>query len=159
MLTNAKYSNADIISISGHKSVQSLAVYQRTDQNKKLEMGKTLGDCLTPKQNMKKILPPPEKPALEAPPKLLEITMPSERALTPRENVIPENAIVPFEPTFDDDIPDIDLLSAICDIEEGKENTSNNGTVMEKKLEIQTTVANVVTQMPRNNMFYTSQGP
>ena len=33
VLANAKYSNNNIMAISGHKSVQPLASYQRTDQN------------------------------------------------------------------------------------------------------------------------------
>ena len=144
------------MAISGHKSVQSLAVYQRTDQAKKLSMGKTLTECLTPKQKQKMILGPPEKEALPSPQELLQITQATENAVAVKENVMSENALVPFEPNFEehDNIPDFDLLSAICDIEEPKEENKKD-TLITQNSAIQPTVANtctsnVVNQIPRS---------
>ena len=49
VLMNNRFSNADIMSVSGHKKVQSLSVYQKTDEKKKVQMGKALCGSLTPK--------------------------------------------------------------------------------------------------------------
>ena len=143
------------MAISGHKSIQSLAVYQRTDQAKKMSMGRTLTECLTPKQNKKMILPPVEKEPLPAPEKLLEITGATENAVTLKENIMPQNTIVPFKANFEDhdDIPDFDLLSAICDIEDPQ--GENKNEVTKNNSAIQPTVANtctsnVVNQIPRS---------
>ena len=153
VLTNCRYSNADMMALSGHKSVQSLAVYQKTDETKKIQMGKLLAQCLTPKEHMKQILPPQEKDVLQAPESLLQLT---ESASTIKENVTNENAIILFNPNFEDhdEIPDFDLLSAICDIEEPKE-TNENENVVKPSLAIEPSVANtctsnVVNQIPRS---------
>ena len=51
VLTDAKYFNAVIMSVSGYKSIQSLSFYQRTNTIKKISMGKTLSDSLKPYAN------------------------------------------------------------------------------------------------------------
>ena len=114
VLTNAKFSNADIMSVSGHKSVQSLAVYQKTDNKKKIKMGKVLCESMSKEDNTKAItgkipnlaLPPPSRPNVQLP-------LESQQAITPKQNIMADNKMIPFEPTFDEDITDIDLLSAI----------------------------------------------
>ena len=155
VLTNANFSNSDIMSVSGHKSVQSLAIYQKTDQKKKIEMGKALNGSLTPKQNIKKIMPPPERAALPAPENILQITGPAESAVTLKENVNPMNAMVPFEANFEDhdDIPDFDLLSAICDIENAKEEESAKPNM---KQNVANCTSNVVNKIP-NSFFANCQ--
>ena len=45
ILTHLKFSAAEIMSVTGHKSVQSLTVYQKTNQ-KKEEMGHVLGQAM-----------------------------------------------------------------------------------------------------------------
>ena len=44
ILTRKKYSFSQIKEITGHKSVSSLAIYQRVSDNEKMEMGKCLGN-------------------------------------------------------------------------------------------------------------------
>ena len=62
----------------------------------------------------------------------------SEQAVTPavieKPNVSQE--LVPFEPHFEDDISDLDLLSALCGIQENVNNTVS-------------TITNVINTMPR----------
>ena len=79
IFTDVNFSNADIMSVSGYKSVQSLAVYQKTSESKKIEMGKVITGSLTPKLHQKAILPPQPKKYLES--------SKSERAAAPKENV------------------------------------------------------------------------
>ena len=38
------YGNAQIMTVTGHKSVQALSMYQRVDDEDKIRMGKTLTD-------------------------------------------------------------------------------------------------------------------
>ena len=42
VLTRCEFSSSEIMSVSGHKSVQSLAIYQKTKHSQKVEMGKAL---------------------------------------------------------------------------------------------------------------------
>ena len=44
ILTRKKYSFSQIKEVTGHKSVSSLAIYQRVSDNEKMEMGKSLGN-------------------------------------------------------------------------------------------------------------------
>lgn len=46
ILSRHKFGSKQIMSVTGHKSVSSLAVYQRVSQEEKLEMGKTLNVVL-----------------------------------------------------------------------------------------------------------------
>jgi hypothetical protein len=39
------YCNAQIMAVTGHKSVQALSMYQRVDDEDKIRMGKTLTGC------------------------------------------------------------------------------------------------------------------
>ena len=45
-LTQEKFANKQIMSISGHKNQESLAIYQKVNSNEKLRMGLTLGYSL-----------------------------------------------------------------------------------------------------------------
>ena len=47
-LSKGMYGPAQIMAVTGHKSVQSLSVYQRVDDEEKLQMGKTLSESLVP---------------------------------------------------------------------------------------------------------------
>ena len=60
-----------------------------------------------------------------------------------KENV---NALVPFEPNFEDDIPDFDLLSAICDIEQAKEKEIPKTIQKTHNM----TTSNVINQIPKS---------
>ena len=120
VLTDAKYSNSDIMSVSGHKSVQSLAVYQKTDNKKKIKMGKTLSKSMMKENIPKQITGNIQNLPLPAPPPPKQVAIQSEQALVLKQNIMAENSIIPFEPTFDEDqdISDIDLLSALCEFED-----------------------------------------
>ena len=149
VLTNAKYSNADIMSISGHKSIQSLAVYQRTDTNQKIKMGKTLSGSL--QAEYQHALPRTEQlKALPVPKSQMQIALKeTENATTikewPEENETPAIAL-DANLHDDEEMPDIDLLKAICDIEE-------NQNEVTKPTKCSTTVANtqnVYNQVPKS---------
>ena len=146
ILTDAKFSNADIMSVSGHKSVQSLSVYQKMDEKKKIEMGEALTKSMKKQEQQAAIAAPPKQLAIEGIANKSDQIMriESEYAVTPKQNV--STAIVPFEAEFEQegDIPDIDLLKAICDMEDM--DTMKNSTV-------KTTVANtsnVFNQIPQS---------
>ena len=47
-LARSMYSSKQIMALSGHKSVQSLAIYQHVDKNEKLQMGDTLAKSMQP---------------------------------------------------------------------------------------------------------------
>ena len=117
VLTDAKFSNADIMLVSGHKSVQSLSVYQKTDEKKKIQMGQALGKSMKKQDSTPAIAPPKEKLAIEPGPSKFQVALQSKTAVMPKDNAPP--AIIPFIPNFqeDEDLADLDLLSAICDIE------------------------------------------
>ena len=86
-LTRGNFSSKQVMAVSGHKSVESLAIYQRVHEDEKLMMGLCLNYCLlqvhsvTPPQNMPALLPVPIQPAkaIENPPK----PQPSETAVVP----------------------------------------------------------------------------
>ena len=96
ILHMCNYSNKEIMEITGHKSVQSLTIYQCVRPQKMIDMGKTLSTALTNSnenvmqvEHAKKSLPaPPQKATEPAPP-------------APVENV--DDAIVPFEPNLQND--------------------------------------------------------
>ena len=46
LLSQAKFNNAQIMAVTGHKSVSSLAVYQRVSDSEKIEMGKSIGNSI-----------------------------------------------------------------------------------------------------------------
>ena len=47
VLTRCNFSYSEIMAVSGHKSVQSLAIYQKTKENEKIKMGKALFQSMT----------------------------------------------------------------------------------------------------------------
>ena len=47
VLTRLNYTTSQIMSVSGHKSVQSLAIYQKTAEKEKIDMGKVLYQSVT----------------------------------------------------------------------------------------------------------------
>ena len=150
VLTRCNFSHSEIMAVSGHKSVQSLAVYQKTKDTQKIQMGKALFQSMTREEenidiNQRKAIKPPAKlkqlpaPTYKNDNNNTMMAAQSERALIPvqqKENVLPE--ILPFEAEFDNDISEIDLLSALCGVEQ---NISTTTTV--------TNTSNVVATAPR----------
>lgn len=59
ILSKCMYGPAQIMALTGHKSVQSLTVYQRVDDDEKLQMGQTLTNSLVG-LNQRPALPPPQ---------------------------------------------------------------------------------------------------
>ena len=132
VLTRLSFSSSEIMSITGHKSVQSLTRYQRTQKKQKISMGNVMHQCLTKQEDQ--IIIPGQK-AIENCDQLQQIeyakvpvspTVGNTVALyTPaqiqnKENISAE--IVPFEPNFDDhDVPDLDLLEILKQVEESNE--------------------------------------
>ena len=63
-----QFRDAQIMSITGHKSVSSLAIYQRTSDQNKNQMGRILNSAMTGENNNNNALPPCRHyPALPAP--------------------------------------------------------------------------------------------
>ena len=128
-LTHNNFSNKQIMSISGHKSVESLAIYQKVNANEKLKMGLTLGYSLLhqpqeqqiiapaqvlplqEKQNVMLALPPPE---INEPPQKKAKMMYEPESPLPQEDTmllaIPLNAD-PFDDDFD--MSDQELMKII----------------------------------------------
>jgi hypothetical protein len=52
ILSKNMYGAAQIMSVTGHKSVQSLTVYQRVDTEEKIKMGQTLTDNMCTESNL-----------------------------------------------------------------------------------------------------------
>jgi integrase len=48
VLSKGRFGAAQIMAVTGHKSVQSLSVYQRVHDEEKIQMGKTLSESLVP---------------------------------------------------------------------------------------------------------------
>ena len=84
-------------------------------------MGKALSGSMQKDTKMQNALPEPVQKLPIEPPQSANQVKESKMALVPKHNVQPN--IVPLEPNFEesDDIPDFDLLNAICGIEEEKE--------------------------------------
>ena len=132
VLTRMNYTNSQIMSISGHKSIQSLAIYQKTAPKEKLEMGNILFQSVTKPEDeiMRPVLPQLQniqqlKALPPVPTECAAVPLPIEDATTTMENKENTTEIVPYEPNFNDDqVSDVDLLSAICGIEQNvNENT------------------------------------
>ena len=138
VLTLCKFPNSAIMSVSGHKSVQSLAIYQKTKDKEKKQMGHALFQSMTRSEdqidaNRKKEISQPEKQALQAPPTVMAAQ--SESAVTlyvpPERNENINVPAIPFEANFDDDgVSDIDLLSALCGVSETTSTTVSNTSNM-----------------------------
>ena len=61
------YGPVQIMAVTGHKSVQSLTVYQQVDNEEKIRMGQTLFENLVKKRNQTAALPSTAVLALPAP--------------------------------------------------------------------------------------------
>ena len=128
VLIRMKFSPSEIMSVSGHKSVQSLSNYQHTQPKQKVQMGQVLYQSMTRTENEihipnKRQLPQNNRPALE------NITNSTVMA-TSKKSFKPENALVSFHEE-EDDIPDFDLVSILNDLEShDKEKEGNAVAVM-----------------------------
>ena len=101
-LKRGNFTSKQVMSVSGHKSVESLAIYERVHEDEKLMMGLCLNFCLLqdPGKLPKEISPPQHVP-------LLEIEAQKEKTS--------ETAVVPYEPTTSDKTANFDLMQLITD--------------------------------------------
>ena len=128
-LTRHHFSSKQIMSVTGHKSISSLAIYQKVNGNEKLKMGFALGLSLVnpnvpaiqqsmahenvPVQPMQKAIEPPNPmPAIAA------IT----NVVNQKENVTENNALIPFtyeteDPLQDAAVPSFDLAQILNDVQ------------------------------------------
>ena len=53
ILQRKKYAQSQIQTVTGHKSISSLAIYQRISKEEKMEMGKSLGENLAQRSQIK----------------------------------------------------------------------------------------------------------
>ena len=142
ILSRCKFNDKEVMSMTGHKSVQSLTIYQRVQSKTKMNMSKVLHKSLSTDDDtlinsvqapiqQKQILQSSPKKAIEA----------------PQENINKETAIIPLEPTFEDDgLDDIDWLKVLCDAE----NQNTNDMQMHSK---ENSMSTMMMQQRNSPMF------
>ena len=128
ILTRCNFSYSEIMAVSSCKRIQSLAIYQKTKEKEKIKMAKALFQSMTRSEDeidinkSKEIKGPISFKALPTPPSTSNqtVVLQTKQATTPKMSVNPNtNMLVPFEPSFeDDDLSDMDILSAICGVQE-----------------------------------------
>ena len=125
-LTRDQFTPKQITSITGHKSVESLAVYQRVKSDEKLMMGMLLTFSLLYPEDVimtKNCIEPKQVPPLPAPPQKTSMVAMAETVnTTPKvdntTSLIPlDNAIVPYQPPKNNETPHFDLMSLLADVE------------------------------------------
>ena len=129
VLTRMNFSASEIMSVSGHKSVQSLTNYQRTQPKQKVQMGNVLHQALTKEED--NIVVPGRRQIESGNMKAIEnsVVTPRTPAIENAPNVNAERALIPFEANFDEeDIPDFDLMEMLNEFEakSNKENMTTN---------------------------------
>ena len=114
------FNDKEVMDFTGHKSNQSLQIHMCMTKEKKMQMSKELNkvinkmkDQLEEEEKQKEIMAPQPRPAIEPSPP--PITLKSVQDLN--QNV--EAAIVPFEPKWDDDDTDFDLMQILSELEDG----------------------------------------
>ena len=147
VLTRQNFSASEIMSITGHKSVQSLTRYQRTQDIQKIAMGNVMHQALTHQEEniivpRKQVQIPTELLVLPHQPSNVTFNVASpRRAMAPiafNEQPVMEkpNAatpIVPFEANFEDEgVPDFDLVSILDEVENSQktENQTSSTTMV-----------------------------
>ena len=125
ILSRCRYNDKEVMSMTGHKSVQSLTVYHRVQDKKKMEMGQVLGNALvtTDEELLQQILPAQHELA----PAMMTSTITSpQKAIEPpvqQPNIGNENNILlSYEPNFDEDIDGTDWLKLLCEVEDQNRN-------------------------------------
>ena len=127
-LTRNKFSNKEIMAITGHKSSSSLEIYQRVHSEEKMKMGHTLGLTLVQEPKLPTIMPPLPQSALPAPQAstpLQTINMNQLQTL-----VTPQPAVLPIQPGAQNqqneaqfavgdpfEIPDDQIVSIVQEVE------------------------------------------
>ncbi|XP_021339929.1 uncharacterized protein LOC110441157 [Mizuhopecten yessoensis] len=136
ILSKGMYSPAQIMSVTGHKSVQSLTVYQRVDDEEKIRMEQTITESMQPaKSNQLALLAASNRPALPAPSYRLALPGPSNPpighvthlAIAPTQNH-EQSVVVTFLNLSDifSDFSDISSVSNSVSNTQSNPNTCNN---------------------------------
>ena len=165
VLTRMNFSNSEIMSITGHKSVQSLTRYQRTQDREKISMRNVMHQSLTKEEDQ--IVVPirgVNKNQLEigfgndVPVPLPQLAIaPVSKEIIEKPNS--SDAIVPFQPQFDqDEVNDFDLVQILKEVEENEKLAIPTTTSMmashvvnniPKSLFHNCTIQNVTINMPK----------
>ena len=164
MLTRMQFSASEIMSVSGHKSVQSLANYQKTCDTQKIQMADGLYQSMTRKENqihvesrpaLRPILPKPqpdvtsEKQQKSLPAPSVNTPEKCQPAVQNKENSNKE--IVPFEADFSD-VPDFDLLSVLADINKETSENCEKASSIQNQVDVTTTTTNtnILNNVPKS---------
>ena len=143
ILTRMKFAASEIMSITGHKSVQILTRYQSTQDKKKIQIGNVMHGCMTSSEDeIQRKLQTNSVPALNYKEPLTDATTP---VVQNKENVNQE--IVPFEANFkdpDQDVPDFDLMAIMNDIEKEQQ------AVPKSQVSVATTTSNILNNIPKS---------
>ena len=160
VLTRMQFSASEIMAVSGHKSVQSLTNYQRTNSRQKINMGNVLYQSMTrPEEQMirpelqqqEEIRAIHYQPSPKGPATPLAIAPRAvQNVVTERENINPEQAVVPFEAEFNEDIPDFDLISMINELEGNSNKQPAPNAENNSNINAITTTTSVVNHVPRS---------
>ena len=121
-LKRSNFTDKQVMSITGHKSVDSLAIYQRIKSDEKLMMGMCLTLSLLRPEDASMIQNRTDSPQVS------KIALPAPAAPT-STNVLPschqnskdliplENAITPYQPPVSADTTNLDLMALIADVQ------------------------------------------
>ena len=132
-LTRKEFSPKQIMSITGHKSLNSLAIYQKVSTDEKLAMAYAMSCYLHSDQSLPMKIGPIAQNSTDT--EVVPVcTAPSATVTTPQPILqeVPENRIVTYEsedPFADAEIPDFDLGQIMETIK--KENTIMTQTASE----------------------------
>ena len=145
-LTKANFTSKQVMAVSSHKSVESLAIYQRVHEDEKLMMGLCLNYCLTQDFSPRKEIQPVQIPQVEAPPK--------------NEVVISESAVVPYSAQNTKDQPNFDILELLSEtIDEVNDEelvmaaTQCENALMPQKTSVITNTSTVMRKSTPNTTF------
>ena len=127
-LTRQNFSNKQIMSLTGHKSTTSLAIYQKVNSDEKLRMGFALGYALVnnniPQLHNPEQILPIKNQEVRIPQPLPAIAIQHQNVVENKENVTEENALVPFHYEPEDplqdvrsDVPNFDLMELLSDVQ------------------------------------------
>ena len=143
VLTRMQFSTSEIMSVSGHKSVQSLTNYQKTKSKQKISMGQAPYQSMTRSEEDIQIQGQRALPSNNEGQLAIQYSNPSENAVAaPAKKPNVSDSIVPFEPSFDNDVPDFDLVSILDEFE--KEDNKKKDQFMQNQVSVSTTTSNVV---------------
>ena len=147
-LTRANFSAKQIMSITGHKSIQSLTIYQKVKEDEKHNMGISLMyNLLNPQEalkiheqmeeqsitNQQENQPPAKLRAIEAPsPEVAPIPKETHALDSQNMNILPLNiALEPYKPPAAPQVSeeqDFDLMKIIADIQ--NDNKGDNDLIL-----------------------------